>query len=176
VADFESSILQKHSPNTGALSLTDVSATTKLLVRSDGEQFGVLFGSTTAVDEALVCGTRPGEWYILGTPHTCAAAVARADTSAFTNIIDHTHSRAMVRLSGVSATSVLEKVCNIDWSDTMTPNGAVVSASVAKVTCDIIRDDESDTPSFLLSFDRSYGQYVFDALLDACQEFAASST
>ena len=41
---------------------------------------------------------------------------------------------------------MLEKVCSLDWSDPMTPDGAVASASVAKVTCDIARNDvDGDT-------------------------------
>ena len=66
---------------------------------------------------------------------------------------------------------MLAKVCGIDLSDRMTPNGAVVTASVALTTCDIIRDDRADTPSYLLMCDRSFGQYLFDALIDAGGEF-----
>ena len=58
-----------------------------------------------------------------------------------------------------------------DWSDAMTPNGAVVSASVAKVTCDLAREDRGEQPTYLVACDRSFGQYLFDALLDAGDEF-----
>ena len=66
---------------------------------------------------------------------------------------------------------MLEKVCSLDWSDPMTPDGAVASASVAKVTCDIARNDVDGTPSYLVFCDRSFGQYLFDALIDAGNEF-----
>ena len=53
----------------------------------------------------------------------------------------------------------------------MSPDGAATSASVAKITCDVIRADIDDDPSYLIACDRSYGQYLFDALLDAGAEF-----
>ena len=48
-------------------------------------------------------------------------------------------------------------------------------ASVAKVTCDIVRNDVNGIRSYLISCDRSYGQYLFDAILDARHEFGADA-
>ena len=53
----------------------------------------------------------------------------------------------------------------------MTPDGAAFRSSVAKVVTDVVRDDEDGSPSYLLHCERSYGQYLFDALLDAGDEF-----
>ncbi len=92
------------------------------------------------------------------------------------SVIDYTHSRALFRLTGAGAASTLEKVCNFDWSDAMTPDGAAMSASVAGVACDIIRDDAGGTRSYLIACDRSFGQYLFDALLDAGAEFGIGAT
>ncbi|MEE9417253.1 MAG: hypothetical protein V3V01_18380, partial [Acidimicrobiales bacterium] len=60
---------------------------------------------------------------------------------------------------------------SIDWADAMMPDGAVVSASVAKVGCDIIRNDVDAIRSYLIMSDRSSAQYLFDAILDAGTEF-----
>ncbi len=132
---------------------------------------GVGFGASRGAGEMLVLGQRPGEWMLLGPAETNAAYVAELDTSGHVSVIDHTHSRALFRLTGADAASLLEKVCSLDWSDAMTPDGAVVSASVAKVACDLTRQDQHDTPSYLIACDRSFGQYLFDALLDAGDEF-----
>ena len=56
----------------------------------------------------------------------------------------------------------------------MMPNGAVTSGSAAKVTCDLIRNDLDDTPSYLILCDRSFGQYLFDTIIDAGDEFGIS--
>ncbi len=153
------------------LSISDESAITKILVRSDQPQFGLAFGTSRNEGEALVCGTRPDEWLILGMPHAVEAAEATIDSGGFTNVIPFTHGRSLFRITGGGAPAMLEKVCGIDWSDNMTPNGAVVTASVALTTCDIIRNDLGGEISYLVMCDRSFGRYLFDALIDAGDEF-----
>lgn len=178
---FESPVVRDYPASEGGdLTLTDASATTKWLVRAgaDGptaDRLGVRFGSSqVAPGGALVLGSRPGEWIVLGTPGEVAAAVADLDglgEQEFMTALDWTHSRAMFRVTGADAARMLEKVCGIDWSDHMTPDGAVLSASVALTTCDLARNDVDGTPSYSVFCDRSFGQYLFDALIDAGNEF-----
>ena len=188
---FESPVVRDYPASDGGdLTLTDVSATTKWLVRAgaDGptaDRLGPRFGtSQIAPGGALVLGSRPGEWIIVGTPEEVAAAVADLEglvAHEFMTALDWSHSRAMFRVTGADATRMLEKVCGIDWSDHMTPDGAVLSASVALTTCDLARNDVSpndgaSTPSYLIFCDRSFGQYLFDALIDAGNEFGLTVT
>ena len=179
---FESPVVRSYETvEDGELVLTDISATTKWLVRASGspnvvaDQLGASFGSSSAAASgATVLGSRPGEWIVLGTAGEVAQAVEGLeglDSSDFVSCLDWTHGRALFRVTGSEATRMLEKVCSLDWSDLMTPNGAVASASVAKVTCDIARNDADGTPSYVVFCDRSLGQYLFDALIDAGNEF-----
>ena len=178
---FESPVVRSYPASpAGSLTLTDASAATKWLVRAgpDGptaERVGTPFGSSSPTPGgALVLGSRPGEWIIVGTPGEVAAAVTDLDgldAEEFMTSLDWTHSRAMFRLTGAEATRLLEKVCGIDWGDHMTPDGAVLSASVALTTCDLARNDRDGTRSYLIFCDRSFGQYLFDALIDAGNEF-----
>ena len=178
---FESPVVRSYeTASSGALMLSDASATVKWLVRgsADGEaavRLDAPFGSSrTTEGGALVLGSRPGEWIILGAAGAVAEAVAGIDgldSSDFVTALDWTHGRALFRVTGADAPRMLEKVCSLDWSDPMTPDGAVASASVAKVTCDIARNDVDGTPSYLIFCDRSFGQYLFDALIDAGNEF-----
>ena len=179
---FESPVVRSYDTvDSGDLLLTDISATTKWLVRGSGSpnavagRLGAPFGSSSATDGgATVLGSRPGEWIVLGTAGEVAEAVEGLeglDSSDFVSCVDWTHGRALFRVTGNEATRMLEKVCSLDWSDPMTPDGAVASASVAKVTCDIARRDVDGTPSYLVFCDRSLGQYLFDALIDAGDEF-----
>ena len=163
-----------------ALTLHDVSATTKIIVRAGPEtvahhQLNAAFGTSRTEEDALVVGQRPGEWIILGPAAASRALIDRLDRSGHVSVIDHTHSRALFRLTGAEAASVLEKLCSLDWSDHMTPDGAAMSASVAKVNCDLVRNDLNGVRSYLISCDRSYGQYLFDAILDARHEFGAAA-
>ena len=163
-----------------AVTLHDSSATTKIIVRAGPEtaarhQLDASFGTSRTEEGVLVIGQRPDEWIILGPDAASRAVVDRLDRSGHVSVIDHTHSRALFRLTGDEAASVLEKLCSLDWNDHMTPDGAAVSASVAKVTCDIVRNDLDGVRSYLISCDRSYGQYLFDAILDARHEFGAGA-
>ena len=182
---FESPVVRRYATaESGDLVLADASATVKWLVRASGspnaaaERLGAPFGSSqTAAGGALVLGSRPGEWIVLGTAGAVTETVEGLDgldSSDFVTAVDWTHGRALLRVTGDAAPRMLEKVCSLDWSDPMTPDGAVASASVAKVTCDIARNDVDGTPSYLVFCDRSFGQYLFDALIDAGDEFGLS--
>ena len=153
--------------------LTDESAMTKTIVRAAADSaaaagLGVEFGASRRVGSTLVCGSRPDEWLVLGDP---APALDGLDRSGHVTVMDLTHGRALLRLTTEHAPSVLEKVCSLDFSDSMTPDGAVTTASVAKVICDLIRDEVGGTPSYLIACDRSLGDWLVGALLDACDEF-----
>lgn len=174
---FASPIIKSYPANAEAtLTISDASSMTKTLVRSDQDQFGIGFGASRAHGDAIVAGSRPDEWTIIGSIAAVEAAEAAIDRSGFTSVIPFTHGRALFRITGDDAPRMLEKVCGVDWSDSMTPDGAVVSASVALTTCDIIRNDRDGTRSYLLMMDRSFAQYLFDALLDAGEEFNLAVT
>jgi heterotetrameric sarcosine oxidase gamma subunit len=175
---FESSVTNvRRAAGTGAITLIDESATAKAGVRAADDTaaaaaLGLSFGSSETRGDVLVCRTRPDEWMIFGSAEAVGAHLADLDLTGYASTVDITHSRLMLRITGTMATKALEKVCSIDFSDSMTPNGACVGASVAKVGCDIIRDDIDAIPSYLILCDRSFGQYLFDALIDAKSEFA----
>ena len=136
---------------------------------------------------ALVVGSGPEEWLVLG------AAEARRDLLAhlerltehpgeFASVVDLTHGRALLRLDGARAAAALAKVCAVDLSDDVVPNGAALRTSVAKVVTDLVRDDvpadapsagaaRAGVPGYLLHCERSSGRYLLDALLDAGAEF-----
>ena len=163
----------------GGLTLQDVSSMTKIVVRAGvgthaSRRLAVRFGATRTEGGVLISGVRPDEWVLLGPTADVQAFVRRLDRTDHVSVIDVTHGRALFRLTGPEAPSVLEKLCSLDWADHMTPDGASVSGSVARVNCDLTRNDLDGTPSYLISCDRSYGQYLFDIILDAGHEFGIS--
>ena len=122
----------------------------------------------------LVVGSGPGEWYVLAPPGA-AAAVADwlsqlATDSAgeeFVSVVDLTHGRALMRVTGRDAAELLARLCGADLHDDMAPDGAALRSAVAGVATDIIRDDRAGEASYLLHCERSSGQYLFDALVSA---------
>jgi sarcosine oxidase gamma subunit len=226
--------------STAALTLADHTPLAKVAVRAGAggavaRALGVPLGRAARDDAgALVIGSGPGEWLVLGPPGEQAALCARlaamtagvrepagaageggaagaggagetagagttagagdaAGTGELATVLDLTHGRAVMRLTGADSAATLAKVCGIDLSDRVTPDGAAFRSSVAKLVTDVVRDDrpvatgqpDSAGPSgpggqpvsggrvrsYLLHCERSYGQYLFDALLDAGAEF-----
>ncbi len=161
----------------GGVTLADAYATTKVQVRAGAATaaaaaLGVSYGSSNRIASGdLVCGTRPDEWTIYGEPGRSGAISASVPTEGFVTVIDITHGRAMLRISGANATSALSKVCNLDLSGELTPNGAVFSGSLGSVGCDWVRDDQGGQTSFLIGCERSFGKFLFIAVADACTEF-----
>lgn len=166
------------------LTLSDQTPLAKVQVKApaDGrmaQALGVRFGRA-GWDEAghLVVGSGPGEWLLLAAVNTAAelfeslrrrAAVDAA--GEFVTAVDLTHGRALMRITGSRSNQVLAKLCGIDLGDAITPNGAAFRSSVAKLATDVVRDDRAGVRSYLLHCERSSGQYLFDAVLDAGTEF-----
>lgn len=165
------------------LTITDCTPLTKVQLRApaDGQAaaaIGVRFGRA-ARDPAgtLVVGSGPGEWLLLAGPglapelESGLAAITAQASAEHVSWVDLTHGRALIRLTGSGAVNVLARVCGIDLSDEITPNGAAFRTSVASVATDIIRDDLSSARSYLLHCERSSGDYLFGALLRAGTDF-----
>jgi heterotetrameric sarcosine oxidase gamma subunit len=135
---------------------------------------GVPFGRADREEGWLVVGSGPGEWLVLAPPDAAAAAAgwltamaADAAGDEFVSMVDLTHGRALVRITGPDAAGLLARLCGADLHDDMAPDGAALRSSVAGVATDIIRDDRAGVPSYLLHCERSSGQYLFGALVSA---------
>lgn len=70
-----------------------------------------------------------------------------------------------------AAAAMLAKLCPLELSEPAVPDGAACRSLLAGIAVQVVRDDREDRRCFLLLCDRSYGQYLWDALLDAGAEF-----
>lgn len=155
--------------SSAALTLADCTTMPKVLVRGT-DALPVPFGRAERYGATLVVGSGPGEWIMVG------GHGPPQPNGDFVSVIDITHGRALLRLTGSGAASVLAKLCAIDLSERVTPNGAAFRSSVANLVTDVVRDDHDGTASYLLHCERSSGQYLFDVLLDAGAEFGIEPT
>ena len=171
--------------SSSGLTLTDATALAKVLLKADAN--GPFTASALAHGRAarrnsgdsgtvLEVGCSPGEWLHIGRPGTSGMLLAtlRADAAQVNehiSVVDLTHGRALMRLTGDHAPSLMAKICAIDLGDSATPDLAAFRSSVAKTVTDVVRDDRSGRRSYLLHCERSSGQYLFDCILDAGQEF-----
>ena len=176
------------------LTLADASRLQKVTVRA--AQHGTLAGRLPAYGRSdrdghgtLRVGSGPGEWLLLSATRSPAelgtdlhvtdvdtADVGAADLDQqgareLVSLVDVTHGRAMLRLTGEAAAATLAKLTPVDLTDRRAPHGAALRCAVAGLVTDVVRDDRSRRPSYLLHCERSSGQYLFDVLADAGQEF-----
>ncbi|HEX6300986.1 MAG TPA: hypothetical protein VF148_11020 [Acidimicrobiia bacterium] len=137
------------------LALTDLSLTPKWRAFAGYEAVGP--GTSQRTKDGLVWSVTPGEWTVLGD---------RPDGA-----VDLTHVRAMFRLSGAAAATLINRVCALDLGDGMFPDGAAARTLFAGVVTEIVREDENGTPSYLLLPSSSFSTYILDVILDAGGEF-----
>lgn len=173
---FRSSVADASVPSPPGIALRDESSLRKTVVRAGigtaaKAHLAVAFGSSRTSDHVLIAGTRPDEWILLGDAEAMAAKLDALPTDGHVSLVDWTHGRAAFRLRGDRCRSVLEKLCDLDLSDSMTPDGAVAGADVAGTSCVMIRQDDEEDRSYLLLVDRSFGRYLFYTLVDAMAEF-----
>jgi heterotetrameric sarcosine oxidase gamma subunit len=167
-----------------ALTITDCTPLAKVHLRASwngamAKALGVPFGradrdGASPEEGWLVAGSGPGEWFVFAPPGAAAAAAGWLGTVAadsapeeFVSVVDLTHGRALMRITGPDAADLLARLCGADLHDDMAPDGAALRSAVAGVATDIIRDDRAGMPSYLLHCERSSGQYLFGALVSA---------
>jgi heterotetrameric sarcosine oxidase gamma subunit len=143
---------------------------------------GTVFGRATwqcveGVDRrVLVTGAAPGEWLLLAGRDQPDAVVGWLEslpaTGEFVTVVDLTHDRAVVRISGALAKDVLAKESAVDLSDRPggAPDGRALRTEVAGLATELIRTDIAGIPSYLLHCERSSGKHLFDSLLDSGAE------
>jgi len=123
--------------------------------------------------DVRVSWVSPDEWYLL-MPRTQAVGFETAFREAMGDlhysIVDVSGGQTALSLTGTHARDVLMKGAAVDMHDRAFGVGKVVGTAIAKSSGMIIRTDEH---SYLLLIRRSFANYLWDWLSDACQEYVA---
>lgn len=160
----------------GPVVVADRSALAKVHVRAPAtaqvvDALGTRFGRAAWIADRLIIGSGPDEWLVLGAPGQARTiaddveAMLGAAHSGPLTVLDLTHGRALMRVSGAMTMSLLRRATAVDLDDRLIPDGSALRTSIAAVVTDMIRDDRGGQPSFLLHCERSSGQYLQQALL-----------
>lgn len=169
--------------STASLVLSDITPLAKVLIKSDANSrfaanHKTAFGRARMIkDGVLEIGCDPGTWLWVGSIGSAEELMMHGESLAASSdelitVIDLTHGRALMRLSGADSNRLLNKLCAINLSDVATPNLSTFRSNVAKLVADVVRDDlANSTQSYLIHCERSSGQYLFDCILDAGSEF-----
>lgn len=73
-------------------------------------------------------GSGPGQWLVLAAPQQQVGLVDRlrsfaARVDELVTVVDMTHGRALIRLTGSKSPELLAKECGVDLSDGTCPDG-----------------------------------------------------
>ena len=183
-ADQESRIL------TGSIGVCDVSPTGKLILQGDGP--GDFPEDALRGDNALAVGDvrqvsspSPGRLARLTTSE-CLLLCNPAEIPGWTNvleegtdngahIVDLTSGLCGVRLTGPGSDQLLSKLSEFDTTPDAFPNLSCAQARFAEINATIVRTDLGPLPSYDLFFTREFGEYVWDAIVEAGEEYGAGA-
>lgn len=180
----EASHLQPQIPSP-QLTLSDLTGVQIILIQGevgDGlkKHFSVIPakpGDLVNVGGGLLACLTLREFYLFGlSPMAQLPSAAMLDETLvknqhFAHATDTTHGKAVLRLAGVPARELLSKICGLDFHDPVFPTMRVAQTSAAKIKTLIARCDENNTPTYFLHVNRPLGQYFWEVVWDAGQEF-----
>ena len=180
---FQSPI-QTETVSGDGLLMTDLTGVPVILIQGDvsaGLPDGLpgpdLPGQLLIRDKVLLARLTRSEILLFGTepeadiPNVAALEHHFKTAGSFSHATELTHGQAVIKLSGPAAAEALSKICGLNFADNAFPSGQVKQSSAAKIKTLIARLDDGDTPTYYLHVSRPFGQYFWDTLWAAAEEF-----
>ncbi|MFN8455611.1 MAG: sarcosine oxidase subunit gamma family protein [Anaerolineae bacterium] len=138
-------------------------------------------GEVVETAGGLLARLTPANLYWFGlSPATKLPSMAELDDTfarngRFAHATDLTHGKAVLKLVGAASRDVLSKICGLDFDERKFPNLHAAQTSAAKIKTLIVRADQAGLLTYFLQVERSLGQYFWEVVWDAGQEFGISS-
>lgn len=112
----------------------------------------------------------PGIWQIVGNAGAVPEAGAlRTTVAGVATVVDLSHARTALRVSGAAAAHTLSKHCGLDLHASRFPTGSATNTRFGHIGMTLARID--DAPTFELLVFRGYAEFVFEAMVEAGGEF-----
>ena len=157
------------------VALADETANGKIMV--EGEEAGsvwgsqpVAIGSRVPADSERVYRLRDDCFFVSTSPGRDIAVrrgLTQQASARFVTVTNLTHAWSEIRVLGMSASTLMSRVCGLDFANGALPDGAAKQTSVARTTQLVIRRDAADLPAFSVLGARSLAAYLWDILLEA---------
>lgn len=131
-------------------------------VRTASARQGVVRVARLAHDEAM----------IVTEPNRASAVVDTLELGSdeCAHVVDVTSGLAGIRIVGPSAHLLLEAVTELDSSDEALPNLSCAQGAVLEIHGILLRLDLGGLPAYEIYIGREFGEYAWDALLEAGEE------
>ena len=128
----------------------------------------------------LLCSLARNHARLISSPGTADAVHARVESvipqtadPACVHLTDVTSNFTAVQIVGPRSRDVLRKLTALDLRPAQFPDLACAQGSLASIHALILRADIQAHPAYQVYCGREFGAYLWDALLDAGQEFGA---
>ena len=135
---------------------------------------------TSGLPGGLVCSLARNHARLISSPGTAGAVQSHleavtqpAAASACVHLTDVTSSFTAVQIAGPRSRDLLGKLTALDLRPAQFPDLSCAQGSLANVHALVIRADIQTHLSYQVYYGREFGEYVWEALLDAGQEFGA---
>ncbi len=184
---FRSPIINYQLPHEASnLQLSDLSGVQVTLIQGEGGG-SLPFtarparpGQVTLAGDGLLARLTPTQLVLFGLSSRAKlpGAVELDDNFArnrhFAHATDLTHGKAVLKLAGAASREVLSKICGLDFEERKFPHLYAAQTSAAKIKTLIVRADQAGVLTYFLLVERSLGQYFWEVVWDAGQEFGIS--
>ncbi|MCX7380371.1 MAG: hypothetical protein NT133_02905 [Alphaproteobacteria bacterium] len=127
-------------------------------------------GRSAGGDALAALWVQPDGWFLIA-PRGAEGALARAVKAAVGDagsVIDQTHGRSVITLSGARATWVLAKECRVDLHPAAFGPGRVASTQIAHLACTIHQRDAA--PTYDLIVFTTFAKSFMESLTHAAEE------
>ncbi len=128
-------------------------------------------GRAEAAGDAMAVWIQPSGWLVIR-PRGDEGALARTLTDASggaVTVVDQSHGRAVLRLSGINARDVLAKGCRIDLHPRAFSAGSAATTTIDHITVTIVQVDA--TPTYDLVLPANFAEAFLDWLGMSAAEF-----
>jgi heterotetrameric sarcosine oxidase gamma subunit len=85
----------------------------------------------------------------------------------FVTVTNLTHAWSEIRVVGSAASTLMSRVCGLDFEGGAFPDGVAKQTSVARTTQLVIRRDAVDLPAYSILGARSLASYLWDIFMEA---------
>ncbi len=163
--------------------LADVSDWTRVLLEGEGKAATAVIRTAFGLDPPAIGGgvrasesdlfrLRWDQYFLIGPAGSESYLVSLLERAAverevLVSVTDLTDGHAGLLVAGRFSAGLLSRLCGLDFHPAAFPDWTAAAGSVAKTRQTIVRRDLGRVPAFLLSGGRSYGPYLWRAMLDA---------
>ena len=127
-------------------------------------------GHSAIAGDLIALWLQPDAWMLMGRDESSLAGTVKAACGDVGSVVDQSHGRAVLSISGRDARDVLARLCRIDLHPHAFTTGRVAVTPIAELACLLFQRDavpSFDVPSFDVIVSSSYAGWFVDALTHA---------